>query len=292
MLRIISWNVLHIIHELNHVDNSIVIQNNPDECKRINDIYNKIFSLLDNNTIICLQEVPMDLLNLLIVHNDIYNIEFNKYTRLPCLKNNKTELTNGKTSELSSEVSVPTLVGRKTDELYSSVSVPTKVGRKIVNPYNNCSEHLVILYPLTYIANDVIFLEIKDSSKGYLILKLNNNITIVNVHVPTISLINERTALMNELLNVIKDDNFIIIGDFNSKKYVLKNDFLHIDKINIPDVNGYTYKGILKNNKIVYKTIDHIVLKNILYDCAFTDEDDFKLSDHKYIGIIIYDNKL
>jgi endonuclease/exonuclease/phosphatase family metal-dependent hydrolase len=97
---------------------------------------------------------------------------------------------------------------------------------------------------------------------------------------------------MNELLNVIKDDNFIIIGDFNSKKYVLKNDFLHIDKINIPDVNGYTYKGILKNNKIVYKTIDHIVLKNILYDCAFTDEDDFKLSDHKYIGIIIYDNKL
>lgn len=249
-LRIISWNVLHIVHELNYVDNSPVIQKYPIEKNRIELIYKKIMLMIDGSTIISLQEVPFDLLQLLLNNKNNYNIEFHKYRRLPSIKN-----------------------------------------PDIVNPYIDSSEHLVTIYPIKLFPIIKSSFDLDNQSKGALIIKFNNGITVVNVHVPIIQQNiyipdDSRKTLFKTIINTVKDDNYIIIGDFNSKNYQLKKDMYFNKNIIIPKIDGNTRKCI-KNNKIVYTKLDHIILNNIDYIITFIDNEEDDLSDHKYIGIIV-----
>jgi hypothetical protein len=251
MIRVISWNVLHIVHEINYAfDNSIVLQKYPLEKDRLNKIFIKINSLLDDNSIICLQECPYNLLNLLnlLVSNNKHNIEYHKYRRMPFIKDNKP------------------------------------------SPYIDCSEYLVTIYPKEYSIIKKMSFDIENQSKGALILTFNNNLTIANVHVPIIASAyspnNYRKTLFKTLLENIKDLNYIIIGDFNTKNYQLKRDMFFEKNIVIPEIDGYTRKA-MKNNKLEHTKLDHIILHNIQYDCTFVDSEDDDLSDHKYIGIIM-----
>jgi endonuclease/exonuclease/phosphatase family metal-dependent hydrolase len=90
-LTVVSWNVLHIIHELNYAfGNSLVLDKYPIESTRITAIFNHIVKKLDKNTIICLQEVPGDLYDYLLKLKS-YKVLGLQYTRKPVLKNVKIE---------------------------------------------------------------------------------------------------------------------------------------------------------------------------------------------------------
>lgn len=67
-MKIISWNILHIIHEENYVGSeSLVITDYPVERLRIEAIVKKIVDEYQSNdqVVINLQEVPGDCLNVL-----------------------------------------------------------------------------------------------------------------------------------------------------------------------------------------------------------------------------------
>jgi endonuclease/exonuclease/phosphatase family metal-dependent hydrolase len=85
-MKIISWNILHIMHEYNHVGNeSLVISKYPNENERMRLIIEKIENFLnqEEQVIILLQEVPMDYL--LEMKNKLINVNFlnHSYSYLP-----------------------------------------------------------------------------------------------------------------------------------------------------------------------------------------------------------------
>ena len=91
-MKIASWNVLHLIHECNYeYDTSFVLakynikQDITNESKRLADIVNVIKKLLADGTIVCLQEVPGDLLTMLRYINSVVVYDY-KYPRVPSLK--------------------------------------------------------------------------------------------------------------------------------------------------------------------------------------------------------------
>lgn len=80
-LQIITWNVLYIPHEYKYNRyGSRVLPYYGDEKERLTLIYQKITTFLNGNTIICLQEVPGDLLTL-IQQIKSYQIIFYRHTR-------------------------------------------------------------------------------------------------------------------------------------------------------------------------------------------------------------------
>ena len=105
-----SWNVLHGVHEFNYafstspvlikyqsqrnLNQSLFSNYVQDENKRIYDLSQTIQKQLGNNCVMCLQEVPGDLLNLLKAENPNYNCLSYKYSRQPKLKNLSGQLYN------------------------------------------------------------------------------------------------------------------------------------------------------------------------------------------------------
>jgi len=71
VIRFISWNVLHISHELKYNPNSIVLQCHPDETLRLKKIIELLREHTIDHTVICLQECSSEMLNLV-------SCEFNK----------------------------------------------------------------------------------------------------------------------------------------------------------------------------------------------------------------------
>lgn len=92
-LRLVSWNVLHRYHEEKHAPHSIVSPNlyllqNPDEKVRllgqIEVIRGLIVAHSENPIIICLQEVPGDLLSLLEINfSPEFEIVSHQHNRVP-----------------------------------------------------------------------------------------------------------------------------------------------------------------------------------------------------------------
>lgn len=89
-IKIISWNILHIIHEHNYVgEGSLVISEYPDEKVRMEKILEKIENdfMNEKQIIINLQEVPGDYLDRL-KEKFKDNIYIYTYSRLATLKKN------------------------------------------------------------------------------------------------------------------------------------------------------------------------------------------------------------
>jgi len=87
-IKIISWNILHIVHEFNYVEkDSLVINEYPNELARMEKILEVINNEIINNEeiIVNLQEVPGDYLEKLISSYK-ENIYFYTYSRIPTLK--------------------------------------------------------------------------------------------------------------------------------------------------------------------------------------------------------------
>lgn len=92
-MKIVSWNVLHIVHEFNHAfDESPVLTkyelrtgSNSNEQVRLTEIVATIGGFVSDETIVCLQEVPGDLLVML---REIPGVQVltHRYERVPQLK--------------------------------------------------------------------------------------------------------------------------------------------------------------------------------------------------------------
>ena len=267
-----SWNILHIVHELNYcLDSSpvldefkIVTYDTSGEQKRILDIYNTISKKLSKETCFCLQEVPGDLFDMLTKLED-YTVYGYKYSREPFIRNTK-----------------------------------------IKNPYKNTHEYLV-----TIVHNDIAKLipgtrtiQFSDPGKAAFIVNINldgnvqslghqdvatnkhNGVDIINMHAPSgnSNVIKALTKIGNYIKST--ETRFIIVGDMNCRIDDFKKS-LEIAKFSnylIPEIIGNTRKS-KKEGRIYYNKIDHVVTsdKIIVNETSVIDIDN--LSDHYIIGV-------
>ncbi len=259
-LTINSWNVLHIVHELNHaLDSSPVLdeykitaKDTVNEAKRLVDIFKTIVkSLNSSSTVFCLQEVPGDLFDMLSELKD-YVVYSYKYNREPVIKN-----------------------------------------KFISCPYKNSSEYLVTIVPADLkdlvVGTDCV--QSEDPGKASFIVHFKFGLSIVNCHVPFGD--EKRCKAFGGLFDCLeKNDhasNYVIIGDMNCRFPALKEALTSnkFTDFNIPRIIGDTRKG-KQNGKVFYNKIDHCVVhKKLKVGGAWVTETG-DLSDHYIIGMLVY----
>lgn len=143
-IKVVSWNILHIVHEKNYVgDGSLVISAFQDEKVRVEEIVKYLVSLYlsSDQVVINLQEVPGDVLDELKKYIFAEHLTWHTYPRMPKLK-----VPNG-------------------------------------DPYTNMSESLVSIVKThnQVLKTDVIDFA---SGKAALVNSLSNGLNIYNVHMP------------------------------------------------------------------------------------------------------------
>jgi hypothetical protein len=247
-IKVISWNVLHRIHEIKYrFEDSVELKIYPREEDRIKKQIEILKKNLTGEYVICsLQEVSGDLLSAVENHfNDTFNIFGYKHPRIPTL-------------------------------VRSDGTLEPKVAN-IPAPYTNPAEFLVTLVSKSIkLPIDQYFIQLKrtvatDKSpvgeyegKAALVLKLNNVLTIINGHFP---IRNDIDIYMKDVFDdyVIKKENrdFLIMGDFNSPFNIIYKEFKKRPKLKIT--------GFAKIPKNEYSltthpvNIDHIISIGKIY---------------------------
>jgi hypothetical protein len=130
-IKIVSWNILHIVHEYNYVGtSSLVITENPDEKERMDKIIAKINQLYEDNEeiIINLQEVPGDYLEKLVklYGTQVYVRTYDRIT--------------------SMRVSHPNPYSNMSESLVSIVKVKTNLIEKSVYDYDKGKSALILKF--------------------------------------------------------------------------------------------------------------------------------------------------
>lgn len=251
-MNIYSWNVLHIIHEINYANNSPILYQYPDESKRIYDIYTYLHDIIasnaDNLYAICLQEVPGDLLILL---HQKYRVFYYRYERVPTLKN-----------------------------------------EAIYNPYMDGYEYLVTITNVHIWTYNIIQFHNPGKAALIITFNLDNGklMHIANIHLPyddnTFFIKeNKENNALKQIKNYfdIYDYNYILAGDMNTDESHMTNNLNRCNFSNfyLPHLNDTTYKNITGNKKI-----DHFIVSNAIYSLQ-TNVFDNNLSDHKMIGLSV-----
>lgn len=255
--KLYSWNVLHIIHELNYsYDCSYVIDKSQEilasEIYRLDVIAKLIVKYASKEkSIICLQECPAKLLENIINLNTYgdYVVHIYKYKRTPKLKNHRVE-----------------------------------------NPYTDCSEYLITLTGKNIFVNNVNNVEFEDSEKGSLVIDVNidkKNIFIANIHCPFGKL---RNSAFEKLKIELGSKDYIIIGDLNSEQWELEKIFnkniYKFTNINKPTRISKSIKKTKKGDLVVTteSVLDHMIgTINIVFSKIFVEQN-IMLSDHCLIG--------
>ena len=188
---VISWNVLHMIHEINYVsDLSPVIErysikeDYSNEKRRLNDMLQTISDLLSKYStmecFVCLQEVPNDLLPML---NQMFDghvgskpvLHIQTYSRQPRINGSQRYILYA-------------------DPRESLVTIH-------YNPQSNSIQDRVHWTPCP-----------SDHGKGALSITTDSNITVVNVHVP----FNDTAiSLLSDIQWPNNDSKFVMVGDMN-----------------------------------------------------------------------------
>jgi hypothetical protein len=252
--KLYSWNVLHIIHELNYaLDCSFVLDkwlNN--ENGRLNQIAKIIVKYASQEkSVICLQECPGDLLQILNAMNrGEYIINNYQYGRTPKLKNHLA-----------------------------------------TNPYVDITEHLVTIVGRNINVDDTQIVQFDDPGKASLIINVNvgtQNILIANIHCPFGS---SRNVAFNKLLVEIGTNRFIIVGDLNSEQWELELMFdktiYKFSNIKEPTRIAKSIKKTKKGNEIIVREtiLDHLIgSTDVKFLKPFVEKNKFDLSDHFLIG--------
>jgi hypothetical protein len=266
-VNIVSWNVLHIIHELNYAFDTSPVLEKYDICKtvenesnRIKDIFKAITDkLVNTGTILCLQEVPGDLLDLLLSDfgPKYHTVNSYKYSREPQIKG------------------------------------------KMKCPYLNKSEYLVTLMhnDINAQITDCKVVNFDDPGKAAIAIHFKD-LCVINTHMSFGEKI--RTKALTQIYNYLVEkkcgQNYVLIGDMNMRSNELEQE-LHDITTKLKDIsfdlsiiNGDTRKfRRAHNGPILYNKIDLIATsKNIkLTNCAVTTNDD--LSDHFMIETGIFE---
>lgn len=262
-MKILSWNVLYIIHEINYAKDSYVLDKyDGNEEQRMKDIVHFIKEYINNNCgygkdklIICLQEVPCDVYNILqcLLDNDWYVIG-RPHQRIP--KINKTR------------------------------------NKEMKSPYKGKGEYLVTIVSKEIDVRDIRYVSFIEenrivSGKGSLFITIESRkgslVTIANCHLSY--MINDRVKSLIEIGENIKTEKYIVIGDMNCTHLELKDNIKGIfDCGHIHIMDKYTMKRCKKEKKPGYKTIDHVISNNIIVNSKNVFET-YDISDHNPIEI-------
>jgi len=264
-MRVLSWNVLHLIHELNH--NSHTISEEPrifaspvlnkfydnkndiiDEYSRMAQIEKFIIKHLNSETVFALQEVPGILLNRLKTVLKNYHIIHYLYPRVPKMKDGS-----------------PDPYGE-----YGSEYLVTIVSKNLAKD----------------VSFDVIpFDKFKDFGKGALVVKVGD-IDIYNYHM---EFGQEKRLVDLEQLFLFSTKKLskhqIMLGDSNMSFQDWITDSARIGfQDNLVELKEPTREGVTKTGKLYYIQIDHISISSQLYAKNWFVENTKSLSDHYLIG--------
>lgn len=232
-MKIVSWNILHIVHEKNYVGpESLVITEYNDESVRVGKIIAYIKNIYDKNDriVINLQEVPGDVFDVLKTIISPEHFTYHTYQRIPLIKN-----------------------------------------KNKMNPYFNMNESLVTIIKGTKIVSTSV--TEFESGKAALINKLNNKLSIYNVHMPF------------KFVDKVKITNrAIICGDFNCDMNEAETIFPGFSCF----VNHNNTFITRRNNLISIAKYDHIMTNfNPRHSDLLVDKID--LSDHYPVSSTLYD---
>lgn len=252
-MKIVSWNVLHLIHELNYAFHESYVINKygiHNEQKRLDDIFGALNKHLSDDTVICLQEVPGDLLVLLKTIKNVNVFEY-RYSRIPKIKNLK----------------------------FSQI-------------YTDPTEYLVMIIP-TSLAKDAISqsaIQFDDPGKACQIVQLDK-LLIMNIHVPMGAAYRSKAfEQMGAFIDQVGLD-FILVGDMNMCPDKLRSELKAFKiKSKIVEMDKPTRKGINRGVEVCSK-IDHGVIStnfNVLHRFV---ADNVDMSDHSLIGFKIFISK-
>ncbi|AYV82593.1 MAG: endonuclease/exonuclease/phosphatase family protein [Hyperionvirus sp.] len=253
-LFISSWNVLHIIHELNYAaDHSLVLEKyNDKENERLDDIITYITARVKlASDILCFQEVPGDLYDRLESKFPNYTILGYRYERQP------------------------------------------KLRKVATNPYKNTDEYLVILIAndIVKFVTETKIVQFDDKGKAAQLIKFSSkdsngfDLCVVNVHLNIGKAASKSLRQVFEKLAEQKWERYFLIGDLNMSYTQLKKELDQIipNKYFTPYVNGNThiskYGGQIKLTK---KT--HIVASNDLKPKTLPVIPNDSLSDHYMVS--------
>jgi endonuclease/exonuclease/phosphatase family metal-dependent hydrolase len=261
-----SWNVLHIIHELNYASGSsavldkYMIETNPlNETNRLQAIYQVIIKALSPTTIMCLQEVPEDLSILFDQEKDYVKYVY-MYKRVPRLKINLENHNNS----------------------------PSEVIGKV---YTNNGESLVIIVHKSMIRDNTTThcVQFDDPGKACLVLKIND-LFIMNVHMPIIrdnGFSNAIKCMVKFLNNFDKNMKYIIVGDMNTSSSIVTQILgTYMDDFNVILYHGMSRK-FRKFGKTMYSQLDHIIVSNDIQYSNFVVYPNVDMSDHMMISVDI-----
>lgn len=252
-MLIVTWNILHIIHEIKFVGRESIpitafdiYDNRSNERNRMASIVNTVKEYInghDGPVVICLQEVPGDYV---VEFNKIENIKLYsyKYSRLPSLK-----------SGLGS------------------------------SPYSDISEHLVTIVKGCNDTTPLPVVQFTDPGKACLPVKVND-FTVCNVHMP-FGNTELNTAIMRLKTSLITstDNKYIVCGDFNTSPDRL-NMTLYGSNGTVVQNNVVTHKTI-KNGTITPKIYDHFVFYNLPTTGTVVHVNEVNTSDHFPISITV-----
>ena len=283
---VISWNVLHMVHEINYVyDMSPVINRYAikekwsNEKLRLNDMVRTISDLLVQHSMaecfICLQEVPGDLLPLL---NQMFDshvgstlatkplMHVQTYTRIPHIKG-----WQGGSVYADSNESLVTI--HYDPRLVSNNNV-TESNREKCQP----SGDRLLWTPCP-----------SDNGKGALAVTTASGLTVVNIHVPY-----DKQAAMSLLNNIAWPENdsaFVFVGDMNrnsNKLMRMIGDITagkHSSGLLFPvTTNKATRVGLRQNGILDKSWIDYFIvstyLKHSIISPAIVHDEIGDVSDH------------
>ncbi|CAF1462638.1 unnamed protein product [Adineta steineri] len=214
---VISWNVLHMIHEINYVyDASPVIEqysikeNWSNETSRLNDIIKILNDLLIKNAMtecfICLQEVPGDLLPMLRKMVDAHVgsvltskplIHTHTYSRKPQIRNRQGGF----------------LYSDSNESLVTIHYNPNAVFTEIKSGLENAEKHFLIDDQILWTPCP------SDPGKGALTVTTASGLSVINAHVPY-----DNKAAFSLLKNITWSNNnnpFVFVGDINRNSSAL-----------------------------------------------------------------------
>lgn len=255
--KLYSWNVLHIIHELNYAyDCSFVLENWLNkENNRLDRMARIIVKYASHpKAVVCLQECPGDLLNMINNMNIFgdFSVYSYKYGRDPKLKNHIA-----------------------------------------TNPYSECTEYLVTLIGKHNLVNSTNIVQFEDPGKASLIVNINvvgKLVSIANIHCPFGT---SRNVAFQQLISELNGNEYIIIGDLNSEQWELEKIFdrkiYKFSNITKPTRIAKSIRKIRKGDEIVIRetTLDHMIgTTSTTFNQTFVEPNN-NLSDHLLIGATV-----
>ncbi len=277
MFQVVTFNVLHLTHEINHTLGKSPIldeykigtfgdltkkismsDTREKEQNRIKDLFTIIRSMCSPRTIVCLQEVPGDLLHLLVDQLVDFKVFSHTYDRVPSVK--------------------------KTHRIVLDCK----------NIYNDPQESLVTIVPISQGWNTITSVPCDtDPGKACLIVTFDviressidpciDRITIANAHIPFQSM--ERREFLQKLiphLNPLK--MFILTGDTNVDCKDFENDLqnIHLDwALSVPI--KATRRGTRSSLLLEESCIDYFIHRGIFVSNVFSHPFS-NVSDHTLV---------